>query len=131
MEFTKCQGCQLLTSIPAAARQSLHHFEVAAVLQPFQARPPLPVGRSVPQKSFVYVVVTDWSLLVVSMPSSKAGPVVLLEVPLLLILNLVSALLLMESAAAGLHENKASLTACKPVIYTCSPSMPTQQPRSC
>lgn len=89
MEFTKCQGCQLLTSIPASARQTLHHFEVAAVLDSFQARPPLPVGRYVPQKSFVYVVVTDWSVLVVSIPSSKAGPMVLLEVPLLLIQYMV------------------------------------------
>jgi hypothetical protein len=91
MEFTKCQGCQLLTSIPASARETLHQFEVAAVLEPFTARLPLPLGRHVPQKSFVYVVVTDWSVLLVSMPSSQQGPVVLLEVPLLLIKYLVRA----------------------------------------
>lgn len=89
MEFTKCQGCQLLTSIPAAARAALHHFEVAAVLQPFQARPPLAAGRVVPHKSFVYVVVTDWALLLVSMPSSQQGPQVLLEMPLLLLQHMV------------------------------------------
>jgi hypothetical protein len=88
MEFTKCQGCQLLTSIPASARETPHHFEVAAVLEPFTARLPLPVGRSVPQKSFVYVV-TDWSVLLLSMPSSQQGPLVLLEVPLLLIKYMV------------------------------------------
>lgn len=90
MEFTKCQGCQLLSSIPTAARETLHHFEVAAVLQPFTSRPPLPVNRTVPQRSFVYVVVTDWAVLLVSMPSSQQGPVILLEVPLLLIQFTVS-----------------------------------------
>jgi hypothetical protein len=89
MEFTKCQGCQLLSNIPAAARQTLHHFEVAAVLQPFTSRPPLP-GGNLPQKSFVHAVITDWALLLVSLPSSQQGPIVLLEVPLLLIQNLVS-----------------------------------------
>lgn len=89
MEFTKCQGCQLLGSIPAVARQTLHHFEVAAVLQPFTSRPPLP-GGALPQKSFVHAVVTDWALLLVSLPAQQQGPQVLLKVPLLLIQNLVS-----------------------------------------
>jgi hypothetical protein len=89
MEFNKCQGCQLLTSIPTAPRATLHHFEVAAVLESFQPRPPLPPGKPVPQRSFVHVVVTDWLLLLVSLPSSKQGPVVLLEMPLLLIHSMV------------------------------------------
>lgn len=90
MEFTKCQGCQLLGSIPAAARQTLHHFQVATVLQPFTSRPPL-FEAALPQKSFVHAVITDWALLLVSLPSSsQQGPLVLLEVPLLLITNLVS-----------------------------------------
>lgn len=106
MEFTKCQGCQLLTSIPAAARATLHHFEVAAVLQPFQARPPLDASatgrqQQVPAKTFVHVVVTDWSLLLVSLPSSQHAPAALLELPLLLIGYTVSACLCVPAQTAS------------------------------
>jgi hypothetical protein len=104
MEFTKCQGCQLLTSIPTAARATLHHFEVSAVLEPFQPRPPLAPGKPVPQRSFVYVVVTDWSLLLVSMPSSQQGPVVLLEMPLLLIHSMVRDAAVAAAACANLIQ---------------------------
>jgi hypothetical protein len=87
-EFIRGQGTKLLTSLPAAVRSRLRHYEVAAVM-PFQPCPPLR-GSSVP-RCFAYVVVSDWSLLVVAL-SAKQEARVLLELPLLLIDDLVSAL---------------------------------------
>lgn len=101
MEFTKCQGCQLLTSLPSAARATLVHFEVVAVLAPFHIQPRfLPTspaaasasaggGGGVPHKCFVYGVVTDWSLLLLSMPSAASAPTLLLELPLLMLQSMV------------------------------------------
>jgi hypothetical protein len=83
-EFTKCQGAPLLKCLSAAARASLRHFEVAAVLTPFSGRLPLHPDLRVP-KSFVWVAVTDWAVLVVSLQR----PDVLLELPLTLACHMV------------------------------------------
>lgn len=86
LEFIRGQGNKLLTSLPAAVRSRLRHYEVAAVM-PFQPCPPLR-GCSVP-RCFAYVVVSDWSLLVVAL-SAKQEARILLELPLLLIDDVVS-----------------------------------------
>eukprot|EP00882_Tetradesmus_deserticola_P030147 GHRQ01033824.1.p1 GENE.GHRQ01033824.1~~GHRQ01033824.1.p1 ORF type:complete len:111 (+),score=18.60 GHRQ01033824.1:198-530(+) len=85
LEFIRGQGNKLLTSLPAAVRSRLRHYEVAAVM-PFQPCPPLQ-GSTVP-RCFAYVVVSDWTLLLVSL-TSKQEARVLLELPLLLIADLV------------------------------------------
>eukprot|EP00878_Enallax_costatus_P027570 GHUV01029700.1.p1 GENE.GHUV01029700.1~~GHUV01029700.1.p1 ORF type:complete len:525 (+),score=192.69 GHUV01029700.1:287-1861(+) len=84
-EFIKCQGTKLLTSLPADVRHSLRHYEVAAVIRPFQPRPPLH-GAAVPRQ-FCYAAVTDWSLLLLAM-SAEGEAAVLLEIPLLMIEDL-------------------------------------------
>ncbi|WIA12655.1 hypothetical protein OEZ85_006305 [Tetradesmus obliquus] len=81
LEFIRGQGNKLLTSLPAAVRSRLRHYEVAAVM-PFQPCPPLR-GCSVP-RCFAYVVVSDWSLLVVALSAIQEARI-LLELPLLLI----------------------------------------------
>jgi len=83
-EFVRCQGINLLGRLPAAARGWVRYYEVAALLQPFRPLPPLAGPAKMPAKRFVYVVVTDWSLFLITMGSkSDAEESVVLEVPCL------------------------------------------------
>lgn len=85
LEFIRAQGTKLLTSLPATVRSRLRHFEVAAAM-PFVPQAPLQAAAL--SRSFVYAVVSDWSLLLVAM-SAKQEATIILELPLLLIEDLV------------------------------------------
>lgn len=88
-EFVKCQAAGLLSRLPVAVRQSLRYYEVAALVEPFQPQPPLLQGPALGGKSFWYVVVTDWSLFLVSMSGNDERSIAL-ELPFLYIRNMVS-----------------------------------------
>ncbi len=98
-EFVKCQGTVLLGKLPEAARKSLRYYEVAALIGSFQPKPPLS-GPVLAGKSFWYVVVTDWSVLIVSM-AGKDETSVALEVPLLCIRDMVRSTWCAGHLAAG------------------------------
>jgi hypothetical protein len=86
----------LLPRVPEQARSSIRHFELVACINNFEPQPPLQRGRRLAARSFAYAVVTDFSLLLVSLLPNEG---VLLDVPLLLIADLVSCVSAPEPSA--------------------------------
>lgn len=86
-EFVRCQAIELLSRLPAAARDSVRYYEVAALLKPFQPLPPLS-GPQLGAKKYFYFVVTDWSIFVIPFGGSSENAIAL-ELPCLCIRNLV------------------------------------------
>lgn len=78
-----------LGKLPAAAVQGLRYYEILALEERFTPYPPMQ-GAGLQGRSYVILVVTDWSLLFLS-PDGNYEQAVLLELPLLGIEDLVGA----------------------------------------
>lgn len=89
-EFVRCQAIELLSRLPAAARNSVRYYEVAALVLPFQPLPPLS-GPRLKARRYFYFVVTDWSVFVIPMGGKgQVDDSVALEIPCLSIRDVVS-----------------------------------------
>ena len=87
--YTRTDHVRTLGKLPAEARQGLRYYEILALEEGFTPYPPMQ-GANLEGRSYVIVVVTDWSLLFLS-PDGKYDQAVLLELPLLGIEDLVGA----------------------------------------
>lgn len=79
--YTRTQGNTLLRKLPEESKGTLRYYETVKLLESLEALPPLKPGkRVIPGKAAYAVVITDWSLLLVSNDNKVEGSVVL-EVP--------------------------------------------------
>lgn len=88
-KYVRTEGTAVLRKLPQEARDSLRYFEVVACIQNFHSLAPLPQGVSLHANTFYVVCVTDYCLFILSMDSKMDGSV-LLELPFLVVRELVS-----------------------------------------
>lgn len=122
-EYLKAAGAQLLTALPREVRLALRHAEVAVVLEKFTLphwmRARTDEGGCCVQRSYVVAVVTDWALMLLAphLPASRGSspaPRVLLELPLLLLQDVVRPLHHNSNQTSRMNRllNKKRTTAC-------------------
>lgn len=85
--YVRNEGTAVVRALPPSTRDTLRYFEMVSVLERFQPLAPLH-GATINPQGWYQVVVSDWSLMVLSQ-SGGSKDAVLLEVPLLSIQDMV------------------------------------------
>lgn len=86
--YTRTGHVRAFGKLPREALQGVRYCEIVALEERFTPYPPMQ-GAGLSGRSYVYVVVTDWSLLFLS-NDGQYDQSVLLELPFLGIADLVS-----------------------------------------
>ncbi|KAJ9509091.1 hypothetical protein QJQ45_001584 [Haematococcus lacustris] len=116
--FTRTEGIALLHRLPRFARETIRYYETASLLQNFTPLPPL-TGATLSAQAFYYVVVTDWSMYLLTL-NGGAEEGAQLELPLLAVrdmeLRIVDSDHLLLSQDQRRH--KTAVITCQPVVDT-------------